>query len=148
MILGKRIAYLRVQCGWTQEELAERTALSRVAISHFEAGLTVPGERTIILLAGLFKLEPYELIEHTDYPTAKADRLPLVACRYTETELQIALLQRDLWWLQQGRLGRDFDAAISDCQQRFAALYDDLSNDERKSLAEAFACLREMTPVR
>lgn len=141
MTLGKRIACLRVQCGWTQEELAERTALSRVAISHFEAGLSMPSERTIVLLAGLFKLEPYELIEHTDYPTAKADRLPPVACRYTEMEFQIALLQRDLWWLQQVGLERDFDAMISDCQQRFAALYSDLANDERESLAESFAHL-------
>lgn len=148
MTLGKRIAYLRVQSGWTQEELAERTALSRVAISHFEAGLSTPSERTIVLLAGLFKLEPYELIEHTDYPTAKADRLPPVACRYTETELQMSLLQRDLWWLQQVRSDRDFDTMISDCQQRFAALYNDLSNDKRESLAEVFASLRGHMPAR
>ncbi|MEM8533628.1 MAG: helix-turn-helix transcriptional regulator [Chloroflexota bacterium] len=148
MTLGKRIAYLRVQCGWTQEELAERIALSRVAISHFEAGLAVPGERTIVLLAGLFKLEPYALIEHTDYPAAKADRLPSVACRYTETELQLALLQRDLWWLQQVHSSQDFDAIINDCQQRFAALYNDLDNDERESLAEVFAGLRRHMPAR
>ena len=44
---------------------------------------------------GLFKLEPHELVEGTDYPTAKAERLPVVVCRYTEVELQLRLLELD-----------------------------------------------------
>ena len=48
------------------------------------------------------KLEPHELIAGTGYPIAKAERLPSVACRYTEVEFQLALLQRDLEWA--GRL--------------------------------------------
>jgi transcriptional regulator with XRE-family HTH domain len=94
---------LRAQRGWTQEELAERLAASRVAVSHFEAGLALPSERTVVLLAGLFKQEPHELIAGTDYPDAKAERLPSIVCRYTEVEVQIALLRRDLEWLE--RLG-------------------------------------------
>jgi transcriptional regulator with XRE-family HTH domain len=101
--LGRRIAHLRAQRGWTQEELAERLAASRVAVSHFEAGLALPSERTVVLLAGLFKQEPHDLIAGTDYPDAKAERLPPVVCRYTEVEVQIALLRRDLEWLE--RLG-------------------------------------------
>ncbi len=97
--LGQRIARLRVQRGWTQERLAEQLAASRVAVSHFEAGLAVPSERTVVLLAGLFKQEPHDLIDGTSYPPAKAERLPLVACRYSEVELQLALLQRDMEWL-------------------------------------------------
>src|SRR5438128_3246822 len=96
--LGLRIARLRAQRGWTQEALAERLAASRVAVSHFELGLALPSERTIVLLAGLFKLEPHELIDGTGYPAAKAERLPPVACRYTEVELQLALLRRDMEW--------------------------------------------------
>src|SRR5438105_2450111 len=87
--LGRRIAGLRAQFGWTQETLAARLAISRVAISHIEIGIVVPSERTIVLLAGLFKQEPHELVEGTNYPAAKAERLPLVACRYTEVELQL-----------------------------------------------------------
>lgn len=98
--LGQRIARLRAQRGWTQSDLAERLAASRVAVSHFEAGLAVPSERTIVLLAGLFRFEPLELVEGTSYPLAKAERLPLVACRYTEGDLQVALLKRDLVWLR------------------------------------------------
>jgi transcriptional regulator with XRE-family HTH domain len=97
--LGQRIARLRAQRGWTQGDLAERLAASRVAVSHFEMGLALPSERTIVLLAGLFRMEPHELVEGTGYPAAKAERLPAVACRYTEVELQLALLERDLLWL-------------------------------------------------
>lgn len=98
--IGKRIARLRTARNWTQQEIAERLAISRVAVSHMEMGLSSPSERSVTLLAGLFRLEPGELVADTSYPTAKAERLPAVACRYTEVELQIALLERDLAWLQ------------------------------------------------
>jgi transcriptional regulator with XRE-family HTH domain len=101
--LGQRIAQLRARRGWTQQDLAERLAASRVAVSHFEMGLAMPSERTVVLLAGLFGQEPHELVAGTNYPQAKAERLPTVACRYTEVELQLALLRRDLEWV--ARLG-------------------------------------------
>lgn len=89
---------MRQARGWTQEDLAGRLAVSRVAVSHFEMGQAVPSERTVVLLAGLFCCEPYELVEDTNYPPAKAERLPGVACRYTEVDLQLALMERDLEW--------------------------------------------------
>ncbi len=94
--LGRQIAKQRAELGWTQQDLAERVAVSRVALSHIEAGLTVPGERTVALLAGVFGTEPHDLVRGTDYPVAKADRLPLVVSRYTEVEMQLALLDRDI----------------------------------------------------
>lgn len=99
--LGRRIAAHRAKLGLTQQELADRLAVSRVAVSHVESGLSDPGERTVTLLAGIFKVEPHELVAGTAYPTAKADRLPVVAARYTEVELQLELLERDRGWLDQ-----------------------------------------------
>ena len=93
--LGRRIAQLRNELGWTQQELAERIGISRAALSHLEASMSVPGERTIALLAGVFKLEPHELVAGTDYPVAKSERLPVVVTRYTEVELQLRMLQRE-----------------------------------------------------
>src|SRR5205814_7655972 len=93
--LGRRVATLRGGLGWTQQELADRLGVSRVAVSHIEANLRDPGERTVTLLEGLFKMEPWQLVEGTSYPPAKAERLPLVACRYTEVELQLRLLEED-----------------------------------------------------
>ena len=97
--LGRRIAAHRAKLGLTQQELADRLAVSRVAVSHLESGISDPGERTVTLLAGVFKVEPYELVAGTSYPAAKMDRLPVVATRYTEVELQLELLERDLGWL-------------------------------------------------
>jgi transcriptional regulator with XRE-family HTH domain len=89
--LGARIRRLRNELGWTQQDLADRLAISRVAISHLESGVSVPSERTITLLAGVFKLDPVALVADTDYPVGKAERLPVTAARYTEVELQLRL---------------------------------------------------------
>ena len=99
---------MRTAAGWTQQDLAARLAVSRAAVSHLEAGISVPGERTVTLLAGLFKLEPHELVAGTSYPPAKAERLPVVACRYTEAELQLRLLDAEI-----ERTGAAFDPVLA-----------------------------------
>jgi transcriptional regulator with XRE-family HTH domain len=149
--LGQRIARLRCLLGWTQQELADRLAISRVAVSHLEMGLSVPSERTIVLLAGVFHLEPLELVDGTAYPEAKAERLPLIAARYTEVDLQVALLERDLDWL--ARLGRESSAEVlaeqvrAEWQRRIANLGSRaLDPGERRLLAEARAALADDTP--
>jgi transcriptional regulator with XRE-family HTH domain len=97
--IGKRIAFLRQKNNWTQQSLASRLAMSRVAISHIEMNLTIPSERTITLMAGLFKLTPLELVEGTTYPRAKAERLPGLTNLYTQLELELSLLMNDVEWL-------------------------------------------------
>jgi transcriptional regulator with XRE-family HTH domain len=125
--LGRRIADLRSKLGWTQQELAERIGVSRVALSHVEAGMSDPGERTVTLLAGVFKIDPYELVAGTNYPPAKADRLPLVTARYTEVELQLVLLERDL---ERG----DVDVVVWDT--RLGALLDGVHDPRERGLVE------------
>ncbi len=100
--LGARISSLRAERGWTQQHLADRLGISRVAVSHLETDVNTPSERTVAMLAGLFRVEPHELVDGTSYPVAKSDRLPLVVARWTEVEHQLALLARDLWWLDGG----------------------------------------------
>ncbi len=130
--LGRRIGARRNALGWTQQELAERLGASRAAVSHLEAGLTLPSERTVALLAGMFKCEPWELVAGTDYPDAKAERLPTVVCRYTEVELQLRLLEADE---KAGRL-EGWDARLGilakDAQDR----------REREAIREARARIR------
>lgn len=140
--LGRRIADLRGKLGWTQQELAERLAVSRVAVSHLEAGLSAPGERTVALLAGLFKVEPHELVAGTSYPPAKCDRLPLVAARYTEVELQLELLTADLAWLD--RTGGEHDRSVlGGWEIRLRALVDDTVDHRQRALAaDALAGVR------
>jgi len=75
----------------------------------------MPEERTITLLAGLFKREPLQLVAGTDYPPARAERLPFVVCRYTEVELQLALLACDQEWIaQRGQVAAARAAVILD----------------------------------
>lgn len=134
--LGRRIGELRAGLGWTQQELAERLAVSRVAVSHLEAGMSTPGERTLALLAGLFKMEPHDLIAGVPYPPAKAERLPVVVCKYTEVELQLRLLALDT--------ERGLDARRRDEWEERLRLLAKETHDRRESemLADARATLR------
>jgi transcriptional regulator with XRE-family HTH domain len=125
--LGRRIADHRAKLGWTQQDLAERVGISRVAVSHMESGMTDPSERTVALLAGVFKVTPYELVAGTSYPAAKIDRLPLVVPWYTEAELQLELLEHE-----RALTGGAIDAAA--WRSRLAALLAD-SHDERERAA-------------
>jgi transcriptional regulator with XRE-family HTH domain len=134
--LGRRIADLRAKRGWTQVDLAARLGVSRTAVSHAEAGLSIPGERTVALLAGLFGMEPHELVAGTDYPSAKAERLPVVVARYTEVEHQLALLERDAGWVEP-RLKAEWVA-------RLRALLDDTHDPaERDALTAALRRLHD-----
>ena len=138
--LGRRIADLRGKLGLTQQELAERVGISRVALSHLEAGMSDPGERTVALLAGVFKVEPCELVAGTSYPPAKADRLPLVVARHTEVDLQLELLANDLAWLE--RTGPDA-ALLETWQARLRALLDGAHDTrEREAIRAALERVR------
>ena len=140
--LGRRIAAYRAKLGLTQQELADRLAVSRTAVSHLEAGMTVPGERTIVLLAGLFKLEPRTLVAGTHYPIAKAERLPAVAARYTEVELLLALLDNDLAWLTRTD-GLDERRVLDEWDARLSAIdHGELDLRERELLRAARTTIR------
>jgi transcriptional regulator with XRE-family HTH domain len=135
--LGRRIAAHRAKLGLTQQELAGRLAISRVAVSHLESGLSDPGERTVTLLAGVFKVEPHELVAGTTYPVAKAERLPVVAARYTEVEMQLALLEADLAWLERLSPG-EAERLLTQWRSRLGFLADE-SHDQREAAAVADA---------
>ena len=144
--LGRRIAAHRAKLGLTQQELADRLAVSRTAVSHLEAGMAVPGERTIVLLAGLFKVEPRELVADTNYPIAKAERLPAVAARYTEIELLLALLDNDLTWLERTD-GADERRVLDEWDARLQVIDEHaLDLRERELLRDARASVRKRRP--
>ncbi len=142
--LGERIAQLRTDRGLTQAELADRVGISRVALSHIETARSIPGERTVALLAGLFRCEPFELVEGTDYPPSKAERLPTVVARYTEVEYQLGLLDAQLSAL--ACASRDPARAAGELAARWRPALQQLLEaandaDERRRLREAIAGL-------
>jgi transcriptional regulator with XRE-family HTH domain len=144
--IGKRIARLRSERGWTQQALAARLAASRVAISHIEMDLSLPSERTITLLAGIFKVTPYALVDGTTYPPGKAEKLPAAACSYTPLELDLALLERDLDWLKRLNGNREAAAWRRELRQSWSRrladwLESDLDGAEREQAQQALQSL-------
>lgn len=148
--LAQRIARLRAALGWSQQEVAERIAVSRVALSHFELGISIPSERTVTLLAGLFKTDPPLLVAGTSYPAPKTDRLPMVSARYTEIELQQKLLERDIEWLARldpaasehwtERVRAQWRACLEDLKLRTADAHEQsLLSDMRSKVTHAHA---------
>lgn len=140
--IGARIGRLRREQGWTQQALARRIAVSRVAISHIEMDLSTPGERTVALLAGVFKLTPRALVEGTTYPQAKAERLPPVVCCHTALELELALLERDLDWLQRLQGTSRWPQLAEDVWQTWAPRFEEWrrtfrDESEREQIAAA-----------
>ena len=145
--IGQRIARLRQANGWTQQALAERIAISRVAISHIEMDLSTPGERTIALLAGVFKSSPQELVADTTYPRAKAERLPPVVCSYTALEVDLSLLENDLAWLERLGDSRQHPRLLEEVRARWLPRLERwrrqvLGGEQERQLSAAFAALR------
>ena len=56
MILAEKIAQLRKQNGWSQEELANRLQVSRKAVSKWEGGASIPDLDKILKLSALFEV--------------------------------------------------------------------------------------------
>lgn len=54
MILADKIIKLRKQCGWSQEDLAEKVNVSRQSVSKWESAASIPDLNKIIAMADLF----------------------------------------------------------------------------------------------
>ena len=131
----------------TQQQLSSRIAMSRAALSHLEAGITVASERSVCLLAGVFGIEPHELVANSDYPIAKAERLPLFVARHTDVDLVLAVLDNDLAWCARladppvtTKLVDDWLARLADHVRR---VHDP---DERRRLRDARTTLLQHLP--
>lgn len=54
MDIGNQIKERRQRFGWSQDELARKLYVSRVTVSHWETGKTLPDVQSMLLLANLF----------------------------------------------------------------------------------------------
>ncbi|MDN0056014.1 helix-turn-helix transcriptional regulator [Collinsella ihumii] len=62
MDIGNQIRERRARLGLSQDELAQRLYVSRVTISHWETGKTLPDVQSMLLLANLFDTTIDELV--------------------------------------------------------------------------------------
>ena len=83
MILGEKIAVLRKQNGWSQEDLAEQLQISRQSVSKWESGASIPDLDRIVKLSALFGVSTDYLLKdeiqdvawsETDEPAEGASR--------------------------------------------------------------------------
>ena len=73
MILAEKIALLRRQNGWSQEELADQLNVSRQAVSKWEGGTSIPDLDKILKLSALFEVSTdYLLKDELEQPDATA----------------------------------------------------------------------------
>ena len=111
MSLGDKIAELRRQRGWSQENLAERLGVTRQSVSKWESGASVPDLDKIIGLSELFGVTTDYLIkcegaaeaapseaepaddQHSRYVTASMARefIELTSANAPKTALAVAL---------------------------------------------------------
>lgn len=74
--LGQRIAQLRHERGWTQQELADKLGVAQQTLAHYEvARIRVPAS-TLPLLSTLFATPIDTLVGHTPHATHTAKRGP------------------------------------------------------------------------
>lgn len=68
MSLSEKILSLRTQMGLSQEDLAEKLAVSRQSVSKWETGQSVPDLDKLIKLADLFGISVDELVREGERP--------------------------------------------------------------------------------
>lgn len=81
MTFGEKLQILRKSRGWSQEQLAERIAVSRQAVSKWESEAAVPDTENVVELSKLFGVSTDYLL-HDDY-TGDGD-IPAVKNREAE----------------------------------------------------------------
>lgn len=77
MPLSEKILSLRTQMGLSQEDLAEKLAVSRQSVSKWETGQSVPDLDKLIKLADLFGVTLDELAREAPEPGAEEESKPI-----------------------------------------------------------------------
>ncbi|QAY68141.1 helix-turn-helix domain-containing protein [Paenibacillus protaetiae] len=70
MNIGNRIAKLREDRGWTQEQTAGKLGISRASLSHYEKNRREPDTETMAKFADLYQVTIDYLVGRTNNPQA------------------------------------------------------------------------------
>ena len=76
MTLGQRLASLRNQKGWSQDELAAALGVSRQSVSKWETDASIPDLDRLVKLSGLYGITLDELVKGEPPAAAPAPTVP------------------------------------------------------------------------
>ena len=74
MEISERLKQARIQSGMTQEQVAEKVMVSRVTLSHWENGKTLPDIASLISLSDLYQISLDELLKGDPKMTEKVKK--------------------------------------------------------------------------
>lgn len=74
MEISERLKQARIMCGMTQEQVTERVMVSRVTLSHWENGKTLPDIACLISLSDIYQISLDELLKGDPKMTKKVKR--------------------------------------------------------------------------
>ena len=74
MEISKRLKEIRQNAGMTQEEVAEKIMVSRVTVSHWENGKSLPDIVSLISLSDLYSISLDELLKGDSKMTEKVKK--------------------------------------------------------------------------
>lgn len=100
MELAEKIAALRKQKGWSQEELAERMQVTRQSVSKWESGQSVPDLDKVLQLSELFAVSTDFLLKPSidtvkaDAYTQETNTIPLRRVTLEEADAFLAVKQK------------------------------------------------------
>lgn len=117
MIFSKKLKQLRQQAGWSQEELADRLAVSRQAVAKWEAGVGLPDIDNLQKLANIFTVSLDTLLDYNHATALGAVREPIdiktmptekskswsdvaITMKYPDAAIQQLVRMKKLSWLQ------------------------------------------------
>ena len=74
-IFGKRLRQLRLDAGWTQEQLAEAAGITTTYTSDLERGTKVPSLTIVLRISRAFRMSVADLLR--DFSVDAVRRMPL-----------------------------------------------------------------------
>ena len=74
-IFGKRVRQLRLDAGWTQEQLAEAAGITTTYTSDLERGTKVPSLTIVLRISRAFRISVADLLG--DFTRDAVRRMPL-----------------------------------------------------------------------
>lgn len=112
MTLAEKVAILRKQKGWSQEELAEKLGISRQAVSKWESESSIPDIDKIVGMSRLFGVSTDYLLKDDEPFRTEAVFTPEDTAEKSENIRCVSLEEANSYMELMRRLAKRFAAAV------------------------------------